>query len=119
LPGRIDLQPHDGIRGEFRENHTITGGETPASEPRVGNDETVEGIARPTLIYGCIEEIQGHGVVDGPARIVAEGGAGAGRKANALDLLQECQFEQADGRNAEAACTCQCSTARVSRVHPK
>ena len=70
----FDLQSNDGIRGEFGENQTIAGGETPASELRVGNDETVEGIACPTQICGRIEEIDGHGVVDGLARTVAQSG---------------------------------------------
>jgi hypothetical protein len=112
------LQPNDGILGELGENCAITGGETPASEPRVGNDETVEGIVCPTQIDGRIEEIEGHGVVDGPAGIVAEGATGAGGKSNALGLFQKCQFEQADGRNVKAARACECPTARVSRVHP-
>jgi hypothetical protein len=48
-------------RGEFGENHMIAGGETPASEPRVGNEETVEWTACPTQINGRIEKIDGHG----------------------------------------------------------
>jgi len=84
----------------------------------MGDNQPVERIAGPADIKGRIKQIDGHGVVDGPARIPIQGIARTGSQPHTLGFLQKGQFEKTDWRDVQTACAHQAATTRVSRMYP-
>src|SRR5688572_16312913 len=88
--------------GESAEKPIVGGGETPAPQPGMSDEQAIERIASPTEVERGLEPWRGRRIVQHPEALTAcEGCHGRVAEADPAGFDQELQLEEADGRDIE------------------